>query len=163
MREFRAVRDDGDTRNGERDDARRRATCVAVRTCEPVVTLERSSRGLRRLVPRHSNAPSSRSDSKRKGEKQDGTRPSARRSTTRAALPEEAGQAEQEHERHDDIAPDGPRERVKTFHVPRRHGGSGCANLVVKFLDLTSLVFGFTVARERIFVEMTTRLESQLR
>ena len=66
MREFRAVRDDGDTRNGERDDARRRATCVAVRTCEPVVTLERSSRGLRRLVPRHSNAPSSRSDSKRK-------------------------------------------------------------------------------------------------
>jgi hypothetical protein len=38
---------------------------------------------------------------------------------------------------------------VKAFHVPRRHGGSGCANLVVKFLDLTSLVFGFTVARER--------------
>ena len=69
MREFRAVRDDGDTRNGERDDARRRATCVAVRTCEPVVTLERSSRGLRRLVRRHPNARSSRSDSKRDGEK----------------------------------------------------------------------------------------------
>ena len=74
MREFRAVRDDGDTRNDERDNARRRATGVAVRTREPVVTLERSSRGLRRLVPRHSNAPSSRSDSKRSGEKQDGTR-----------------------------------------------------------------------------------------
>ena len=56
---------------------------------------------------------------------------SARRSTTRAALPEEAGQAKQEHERHDDIAPDGARERVKAFHVTRRHGVLG-ANLVVK-------------------------------
>ena len=62
---------------------------------------------------------------------------SARRSTARAVLPEEARQAKQEHERHDDIAPDGARERVKAFHVTRRHGGNGCANLVVKFFQLT--------------------------
>ena len=73
-REFPAVRDDRVTRDGRHDDARRRAFDAAVRSCEPAVTLERSSPGPKRLVPRHSNAPSSRSDSKRSGEKQDGTR-----------------------------------------------------------------------------------------